>query len=75
MKIKFGIIGLLVVLFIVLGMTSSTNQLNQEGYADNQKSVGDIIGMTVIAILFVILAYYVIGFIFLLIGGVVFFSR
>lgn len=64
---RFGIIGLLALLFFVLGM-SSTGQLTQEGYEEQKRSPWDIIGMIAIAIIFAILVYYVLGLIIVLVG-------
>jgi len=69
MTFRFGIVGLLALLFFVLGM-SSTRQLTQEGYDEQNRSPWDTVGMIFIAIILAVLAYYLAGLLFVAIAGV-----
>jgi hypothetical protein len=69
MTFRFGIVGLLALLFFVLGM-SSTRHLTPEGYDEQNRSPWDTVGMIFIAIILAVLAYYLAGLLFVAIAGV-----
>ena len=74
MRIQVGIVGLLAILFFVLGM-SYTEQLTQEGYEEQKKSPWDTVGMIAVAIILAVLVYYVVGLIFITISSMAMWSN